>query len=139
MKQLLLLTTVTILMLAGKCEETPKDKGYQLGQPFTLRVQELMECDCDAPEIKFEGVKEDSRCPKHTNCVWAGQAIVQLSLAGSAGIEPLELTLQEGKPELASKTAGGYIYRLEEVNPYPEAGKKIAPKDYTVRLVVEKP
>jgi hypothetical protein len=139
MKQMLTLGALCLLFLAAKCGDTPKEeKGFQVGTPFSLVIQEQIPCECAGPDVKFEGVTEDSRCPKYTNCVWEGQAVVQLTLMGSTP-ETLELTMQEGKPELASKEVGGYIYRLEAVNPYPEAGKKIVPADYSIRLVVETP
>ncbi len=31
--------------------------------------------------VKFESVEEDSRCPEGTNCVWAGNAKVKITLA----------------------------------------------------------
>ena len=136
MNKMILITACALLFMAATCNHTPQAPEYELGQAFSLAAEEVMSCNCDAPNVRFDEIKEDSRCPKYTNCIWEGQAIVNFILTGKTN-KPLQLIAREGHPELAEKKVDGYRYRLEEVLPYPE-GKKINPNDYIVKLVVEK-
>ena len=132
MKIKYLLPLLAIVLTAAKCSD--EVSGCPMGEPMKLQIGGTVECQ-DTP-IQLVAVKEDSRCPKYTTCVWEGQAVVQFAL-GNGDRETLDLTLREGKPELASKTMGGYIYRLAEVSPYPVAGQSIKPEEYTVTFIVE--
>ncbi|MCG8329139.1 MAG: hypothetical protein MI974_15700 [Chitinophagales bacterium] len=136
MNKMILIAASALLLIAATCNHTPQAPKYELGQAFKLAAEEEMSCNCDAPTIRFDEIKEDSRCPKYTNCIWEGQAIVSFTLIGKTN-SPLQLIAREGQPELVEKEVDGYRYRLEQVLPYPE-GKKINPKDYMVKLVVEK-
>lgn len=123
---------LALLLSAAQCSQ--KEIGCELGKPFQLQIGETMNCK-DSP-IQFVAIKEDSRCPEYVNCVWEGQVVIQLAL-GEREREMVDLTLREGKPALASQKVGAYIYRLEEVVPYPVSDKKIEPEDYSITLVVE--
>lgn len=79
--------------------------------------------------LTFTEVIEDSRCPKYTNCIWAGRAIVQLEITDKAGKQQDKtIILGETKGnELADKTlyrANGYVIEAVSLNPYPEEGKE---------------
>ena len=133
MKKGLLLIGLFLLFGAAKCG---KKSGYQLGELLRLQLGESARCQCQGPEIQFTAIKEDSRCPEYTNCIWEGQQLVQLSLNNS-GRQYIDLSLRDGHPELASRKVGDYIYRLEKVSPYPQAGRVTEPEEYIVELVVE--
>ncbi|MCB0616734.1 MAG: hypothetical protein KDC75_25625 [Phaeodactylibacter sp.] len=133
MKNYLLLLGLLLLFSASKCG---KKNGFELGQTFRLQIGEKAHCQCPGPSIQLTAVKEDSRCPEFTNCIWEGQAVVQFSLNNS-GRQYIDLSLRDGHPELASRKVGDYIYRLEKVSPYPQAGRVTEPEEYIVELVVE--
>jgi hypothetical protein len=132
MKIKYLLPLLALALSAAKCSEDISD--CPMGEPIKLQIGGAVECQ--GTPIQLVAVKEDSRCPEYTNCVWEGQAVVQLAL-GNGDRQTLDLTLRDGKPELASKTMGGYIYRLSEVTPYPVAGQSIQPEEYVVTFIVE--
>ena len=133
MKNHLLLFALFLLFGAAKCGNK---NDYQLGQAFRLQLGETARCQCHGPVIQFTAIKEDSRCPEYTNCIWEGQAVIQFSLEKDSR-QYIDLALRAGHPELASKKVGNYIYRLEKVTPYPQADKEAKPEEYIVELVVE--
>lgn len=127
MKAVLLLFSFSLL-LANACDDTAT---FPLGESFTISPQqELVNKSADMT-VKWLEVSEDSRCPKNTNCVWEGQAIVNLLVNG----DPVTLTLRSGKPDKAQALVGEYILTAETLSPYPE-GDKIDPADYRLQLKV---
>ena len=133
MKYYLLLFALFLLFSASKCGNKNQ---YQLGQLLRLQLGESARCECSGPAIQFTAIKEDSRCPEYTNCIWEGQSVIQFSLEKGSR-QYIDLALRAGHPELASKKIGNYIYRLEKVTPYPQADKEVKPEEYIVELVVE--
>jgi len=121
------------LLCAAKCSSN-RTEAYQLGEPIrlTFGAQALS----PHTAMQFTSVKEDSRCPKYTNCMWDGQVVVQLSL-GERNRQLVDLALRSDKPEAAQSAIDGYLYRLKEVAPYPEAGENIDIEDYVITVVVE--
>ena len=55
----------------------------ELGQPFDLKPAEV--ATIDGLQITFEGVSEDSRCPRGTQCAWAGDAAASFTLQKPTG------------------------------------------------------
>lgn len=127
MKAILLLFSLSML-LANACDDTAT---FPLGESFTLSPEQELVNKSAAMTIKWLEVSEDSRCPKNTNCVWEGQAKVNLLVNG----DPLTLTLRKGKPEEAQALVEGYIFTAESLSPYPE-GEKIDPATYRLQLIV---
>lgn len=128
MKTVLLFFSLSLL-LANACGDDVE--GFPLGESFTMLPQlELTNKSADLT-VKWLEVSEDSRCPKNTNCVWEGQAKVNLLVNG----DPLTLTLRSGKPDEAQAMMGEYIFTAESLNPYPE-GTTIDPADYRLQLKV---
>lgn len=41
--------------------------------------------DVNGVSVTFTQIAEDSRCPRYTNCIWEGRAIVDLQVKGSNG------------------------------------------------------
>jgi len=69
----------------------------------------------------FKEVLEDSRCPENAQCVWAGQARVQVHLAGPT-IEETEIDVIVGKKDKdVICEADGYVFRAVQLTPYPIA------------------
>ena len=70
----------------------------------------------------FVRVVEDSRCPKGVQCVWEGDATIELRVSPEQG-EPETVQLH-----LNARTAKNIIVRgmrivLERLDPYPENGR----------------
>lgn len=81
----------------------------------------------------------DSRCPTGAMCIRAGEAIAALwaSRGPAEGVERFELTLEAGRPELATKKVLGTRFTLTAVEPYPNVETVPDPKQQTIKLEVE--
>ena len=71
--------------------------------------------------VKFLEVVEDSRCPKYTNCIWAGQAIVLVEVTekGKAS-EKVTITF-DGKQDTTILSSEKLMLKGMSLTPYPEA------------------
>ncbi len=91
-----------------------------------------------ATVIEFTEVVEDSRCPKNTNCFWAGQIKVKFTVVYESKVEKdFVLTLRDDRPRESKALVNGYVFEMHTADPYPEAEKKIEPEDYVVSIVVK--
>ncbi|GJM36254.1 MAG: hypothetical protein DHS20C18_52550 [Saprospiraceae bacterium] len=131
MKKYFFLLSLAVLFGASKCQE---DAGntFDLGETIMLKVGEMSKCNCKTIAVQFTGVTEDSRCPKNTNCVWAGEVKTKMDING----QMYEMKLGGDSKEPASVEVDNFNVQLMEVSPYPEGGKKIDPADYVVKVVV---
>lgn len=104
--------------------DSGKATAVQLGSDFTMSGSSI--------EVKFAEVVEDSRCPKGTHCMWAGQARIKLTTAtGKTG----EIIVPGMKDEVSAKvTLEGIQIECLSLKPYPEAGKELKASDYTASL-----
>jgi hypothetical protein len=108
----------------------------QVGQPFTLAPGESASLDSGKLTVKFVAVSEDSRCPKNEQCVWAGNARVELEVrAGGAEARRISLQTNRGAPEAE---VDAYSLLLEDIAPLPISGRPIAAADYRVTLRVSR-
>ena len=82
--------------------------------------------------LRFTKVSDDSRCAIDVQCVWAGNAIVHLSLtsAQAASIDAALNTTLDPK----AVTYGGYSIRLVGLKPQPRSGSRITDADYVATL-----
>lgn len=76
--------------------------------------------------VTFKRISEDSRCPKDVNCIWAGVAVAEIEVMGTA-TRPVTLSLatvdNKGRNYHQSADFNGYRITLAEVNPYPDAAQ----------------
>jgi hypothetical protein len=103
----------------------------ELGMGETVQVEGLT--------VQAVGIAEDSRCPASVNCVWSGQAVVELAITvpgGDAQQVSLKLLGNGMKLEEPTPIDGGWQVQLVEVTPYPATPDGIPTEDYriTVRL-----
>jgi len=93
--------------------------------------------------VTFKGVSEDSRCPKDVTCVWAGVAVAQVEVMGTA-TRPMTLNLasidNKGRNYTKSAEFNGYIISLADVQPYPGAteGTKALNGKYKIGITIKK-
>jgi hypothetical protein len=132
MKKLLFLSILLVTvstMAQDQKAETPKIAvKMELGQTITL----------EGVNLTFKDVIEDSRCPKYTNCIWAGRAVVLVEVEVNGKKEQKKIYLGETRNNEPTSKAlfskEGYFIEVVALNPYPEDGKEKAP--YTL-LVCE--
>ena len=90
--------------------------------------------------VRFVSVANDSRCPKGVECVWAGNVEVLLEVGTRSGRAKKTLRLNtNASPERpAEDEYRGYTIKLVDLKPYPRAGRKIRPSEYTATLLLSK-
>ena len=84
------------------------------GSEFELSVGQEARVQGTSLRIRFDGVSQDSRCPQGVQCVWAGNAVVNLRITSAN----TSLTLNTG---LEPKTAGLNSFTLVLVDLKPAA------------------
>lgn len=110
----------------------------QLDVPFELQFGQEAIIEQDNISVVFTDVTEDSRCPSDVQCIWAGQATIEVSVGVNGEDEGRhELTIGAGESK-ASATVGQYVIRLAGLEPYLVSTTQIEPEDYVAGLVVSK-
>jgi hypothetical protein len=85
--------------------------------------------------VAFKGVSSDSRCPASVQCVWVGDAAVELELTAAGGKE--SLVLHTGVEPRSADWNGAKITLLD-LSPYPmSAGEPTRASQYEVKLRFE--
>lgn len=93
-------------------------------------------------EVALVRVASDSRCPTGTNCIWAGNAT--LDLTASRADQTESFTLRFGPsggdgvfaPDIVDRL--GFRYEVVRLDPQPAAGRSIGPLDYRATVRVTK-
>ena len=106
-----------------------------LGDPFILMGGQAAFIKGGDLQITFESILEDSRCPQDVECVWEGEAKVQLSIlhiGNSSETLILSTLMARGIAQYLH-----YDLKLLELTPYPStAGGEIEFEDYKATLLV---
>ena len=133
---------VTLLLLYGCNGATQPDQSkgalnktaqnqvaVKYGQQITVAKEGLT--------LKFVTVLEDSRCPEGVQCVWEGNARIELT-AAKAGNDrsSFELNTNDRFPVEAQYL--DYTITLTDLKPYPKAAEQIQMQDYKVALEIRK-
>ena len=119
----------TLYLALSACDEplgptVPIDEEFVLAPGDSATVEDL--------EVRFLRVLNDSRCPADANCVWQGDATVQIAATIDRRTRELELHTSETKPV----TYEGYSIHLVQLQPYPFSSRTIQPDDYRVTVKV---
>ena len=117
-----------VSMLCAACAGSSTQPGHTpLGQPFDLRSGASAMLD-GGLTITFDRVASDSRCPMNALCVWAGDAVVAVSISqGIGGPVPRELHTNAAGSEMSYLA---YSIKLLALAPYPRTDRQIPPGDY---------
>ena len=107
------------------------------GEPSRIRVGQTLQVPDAGASLTFEAVRSDSRCPKGTQCIRAGEAVVALAWRDSKG-ESTVLTLNVPPGRGATRVWQGHAIEVVRLEPEAEADVRIAPGDYVVTLGVRK-
>ena len=85
--------------------------------------------------VTFVRVVEDSRCPKGVQCVWAGNATIELRVTSGSG-KPELVQLQLDAPTGTTVVAKGLHLTLQRLDPYPENGRSVSERDYRAAIAI---
>jgi hypothetical protein len=111
--------------------------AVDLGTPFSLRAGGSAQTRDAVLRVGFDAVIGDSRCPKGQQCVWAGDASVQVWVQQGSG--PRETRVLHTAPgDGQAARVWGHELRLVRVEPMPAAGRTTASGDYTATLLLSR-
>jgi len=113
------------------CARNPMEPA-QIG-PFELQVGASAKL-ADGLTITVDRVTSDSRCPMDALCVWAGDAVVTVSLSQPSG-GPVTRELHTD-PKGSDALYLAYTIKLLALAPYPQSDRQIRPGDYVATLLV---
>lgn len=121
-------------LLAGQTDQqAPAPKR---GEPFEVKAGDTRRLADDTLSVRFDGVTDDSRCPVGVQCVWEGDAVVQLTLERPPAAAEARVLHTSQRFERETEYAG-LVVRLVDLQPVPREGATIAPEDYRVTLVAD--
>lgn len=105
------------------------------GQTFELRPGQTARIGSEGLLIGFRGVVNDSRCPTDVNCVWSGDA--QVNLAVTIGRMAWTSLALHTHVEPRSATFRNYTISVVSLRPDPHSETRIPSQNYVVTLRVE--
>ena len=118
---------------AGSAQPVP----IELGRAFSLSPGQVGQLADGTLRVGFTGVSADSRCPRGEQCVWAGDATVQVWLQGASGPKhTYELGAMPGPAQATS--ALDHELRLVRLDPYPVGGTASASGSYVATLTLNR-
>ena len=130
------MTRALVLMAAlaaAGCYNSPTGPDAVSGKPFDLKAGAIAKLP-DGTSLKFERVQSDSRCPMDVMCVWAGDAIIAVTLNLAKGAtEARELHTQQTGSQISY---ANYTITLSALAPYPRSNQEIPASGYIATFVV---
>jgi len=72
MKKFIIITAITLFTAMATLAKDPETFSVQIGEQKVTTTGKIT--------VKFIEVLEDSRCPPHVTCVWAGNAKIKISV-----------------------------------------------------------
>ncbi len=134
---------ILFILLAGisacgnptSSDQIPESALLPSSREIVLHFGDDIRLEGSVLRIGFGEVLEDSRCPADVVCVWEGNGKVVIGIA--AGMGPTHPLTLNTSLEPRSVVWSGIRITLLELNPAPQAGKRIPPEEYSVRLRLE--
>lgn len=118
------------------------DTQISLDIPFTLEPGQTATFAPNSSSVTFISVESDSRCPSDVQCVWAGEATVNLKIDGfkptNDNIQAYSITTMDNKLNLGIGEGTSYILELSDLAPYPGSKTSIASADYQATFKLSK-
>ncbi|HYN01237.1 MAG TPA: hypothetical protein VE359_02205 [Vicinamibacteria bacterium] len=133
MKRASLFVAAGVALLSWVCAAA-STTSPPLDCTFDLRAGTSTQVEGTDLEVRFEGVRNDSRCPPDVKCISAGDATVALRLAGGGkDATTYELHTPRGQKEAEH---GSYVVSLVGLGPPPASSRQTSAEDYvaTVRV-----
>ncbi|MBI3932293.1 MAG: hypothetical protein HY317_02665 [Acidobacteria bacterium] len=126
------------VLVAAACEgENPMaPKDAEIGKPFDLKAGETALVAQASLRVGFTAVRNDSRCPIGVQCIWEGDAEVEVTLEKPPQAKETHLLHTSGRFEREVVYLGLKV-ALKDVLPYPREGVTIRAKEYRATILVE--
>lgn len=118
----------------------------------TIRYHEKVSITPENPATLTFAEVEDSRCPENVQCVWAGNAIVDLQLRSEQANQEAQAVkmclgdcnslypktgFREADTAQVSVAGTQYTLILTNASPYPNSTKTVKKEDYTIKLKIQ--
>ena len=124
---------LTCLAIAGCVPAaSQRSQAVEPGTTITLSPGQSATAKGSPLSVRFVAVTEDSRCPRATTCIWAGEVRASIEIREGKQ-QPLQVELKPG----GSADAGDFRVSLIGVEPYPAADRKIVAQDYRATLKID--
>lgn len=94
-----------------------------LGEPFALILGETAVLE-DGLEVTFASLIGDSRCPADVQCVWEGNAEIEVEIVPAGG-HPAFLRLNTNPGFATNATYGTHALALVNLEPYPRTDREM--------------
>jgi len=108
----------------------------QTAKQFTLRVNQQKVVTPEKLTVKFVSLIEDARCAEDTQCIWAGNAKIKVTVRQRNGeLKTIEMNTNTG-PQ--GDTYGHYAIRLVKLTPVPRSNIRINRNAYTATFSVSR-
>lgn len=122
---------IPLLLIALACASAGANESASSPQEVELSIGERV--TARGLTVDFVRLVGDSRCPEGVNCVWAGDAEIELSVKGKD--EPRSVRLHTTLEPKALEVEGSRISLLA-VEPYPVMGVEVDPAEIRARLEI---
>lgn len=132
MKTKIILTLILTLAFGGLISAN----AQPVRQQQKIQVKKQKKFSNSKLNVRFVEMVEDSRCPKDTNCVWAGNAKIKIEVKrnGSAA-QIIELNTGTGDK---SARYDGLLIELIALTPEPASNVRINKNGYVATIAVSR-
>jgi hypothetical protein len=124
----------TAVFTLGACATVETAVVAEPGVEFSLPLGKTAVINASGARITFKQVSEDSRCPVDVQCVWAGDAKIELTISRSG--TPDDLKVISLTPPNNETTSGDLRIRFTGLAPVPRQADNGKPRAYVAQLVV---
>jgi hypothetical protein len=140
MRVALLILLLSMLMLA--CTEHTlgsEDSNTDLWErtvTVQLSYQQTAFGMADDLGVKFNHVVSDSRCPENANCIWEGEATVELLIIKN-NKTMFTYSISSHNPIQEFEVNGRrFVFTLVKISPYPKLSKHIPEQEYQIEVKI---
>ncbi len=112
-----------------------KSKNVKLSKEFALTASQRATVTSNKITVEFVKVLEDSRCPVGVDCVWAGNAKLEVRISKGKISKTFEMNTALDPKTI---TFQGYKIELVNLNPAPTPDTDVTQRKYTASFIVKK-
>ena len=136
LRRLSWISAAAIVAVLLSCTAVEPTIAAEPGVAFSLPVGKTAVINGSGTRIRFDEVRNDSRCPVDVTCVWAGDAEVVVTISRNGS--PDDTRILSFAPPKNETTSGDLRIRLADLAPVPRQSDGNAPRAYVVQLVVNR-
>lgn len=125
----------TVLLVLAALLLTTMSVSASKHESVTLKVGQQKKAGHGEITIKFLSVLEDSRCPVGANCIWAGNAKVEVLISDHRGSKKAVMNTGTGPH---GDQYAGWAINLVSLTPQPRQGKTTRASSYRATFTVER-